>query len=119
MPGGSAIGVIVAGALGTGTSKRITLTAGISNYVVPPAAGTWQYLKVTNNHATAIVSVGINEVPAAAPATSPTPALVADWKIGYDIPPGGSEVIPITGTLTSINVLSDTATTPVVLNLIA
>lgn len=110
---------ISAASLGGSTSKRITLTAGTSNYVVPPPAGTWLYLHVINTHATAVVSVGVNEVPVAAPATSPTPALVSDWKIGFDVAPGGDVTVSIAGPLTSINVLSDTATTPVVLNVIA
>lgn len=111
------IEAVHAGALGTGRSKRMTVTAGITAIPVPPAPGRWSYLKVINTHATAVVSVGIEETPAVA--TASIPPVVGDWKVGYDIGPGGSEMIPLVAAIVTIQVLSDTASTPVILNLIA
>lgn len=111
------IGRVTAGALGQGRSKRITATVGTSVYTISPASGSWLYLKVGNLHATALLSVAINEDPVAAPAA--TPGVAGDWEAGYDVPAGGDVLIPLTGTVTTIRLLSDTATTPAVLNLIA
>lgn len=110
-----ALGSVSAGALGQGTSKRITATVN-TTLVISPPAGTWRYLKVSNLTADTWVSVGINEAPLAAP--SANPGVAADWEAGYDVPGGGSELVPLIGTLTTIRMLSS-ASASVVLNLVA
>lgn len=104
--------------IGVGLVVNLIITVGVTVYTVTPAAGTWSYIKIINNHATAILYVAINEDPVLG-TDAATPAAAADWKAGYPVLPGGSEVIPLTGTITTIRLLSDTAATPVVLGLVA
>lgn len=113
-----AIGGITAGALGQSLGQNLIITVGQSIYTVTPAAGTWLYLKVLNNHATAVLYVAVNEDPVLG-TDAATPAAAVDWKAGYPIGPGASELLPLGGTVTTIRLLSDTATTPVVLGLVA
>lgn len=108
------IETVRAGALGFGRSKRITLTAGLTVIVVPTPPGRWQYVRVLNVHATALVSVAVDEDPVAAPAA--VPPVLADYEVGYDIGPGMAELIPLAGPAVGLRVLSDTATTPVAVN---
>lgn len=103
--------------LGEGLAKQLTLTVGTSVYQVSPPSGDWQYLKVINAHATAVLYVAVNEDPVPAPAA--TPGVAADWEAGYPVGPLGSELVPLTGALTTIRLLSDTAGTAAVLALIA
>lgn len=116
--GGSvAVDLVSAAPIGQGASKRITVSVGTSAYTISPPAGAWRYLRVLNTHASGLLSVAINEDPVAAPAANP--GVAGDWEAGYDVGPGGAELIPITGTLTTIRLLSDTAGTTCALNLIA
>lgn len=110
-----AVDAVGAAALGQGTAKRITATVNTALTITPPA-GTWRYLKVSNLTADTWLSVGINESPVAAP--SADPGVAADWEAGYDVIAGQSELIPLTGTITTIRLLSS-ASVSAVLNLIA
>lgn len=107
--------LLAAGAVGQSFSKRITATVNTTLTITPPA-GTWRYLKVSNMTADTWVSVGINESPVAAP--SADPGVAADWEVGYDVIGGQSELIPLSGTVTTIRLLSS-ASASVVLNVIA
>lgn len=115
MPGQVDIGQASLAPLGQGTSKRITATVN-TTLTIAPATGHWKYLKVSVLTSGVWVSVGINEAPVAAPSASP--GVAADWEAGYDVIGGGSELIPLFGTLTNIQLLSS-ASADVVLNLIA
>lgn len=115
---GISIGGVNAAPLGNGTAKNLIITVGTSVYTVTPATGTWRYLRILNNHATAVLYVAINEDPVLG-TDAATPAAAEDWDPGYPVPPGGSELVPLTGTITTIRLLSDTADTPVVLGLVA
>jgi len=109
---------VAAGALGDGRTKNLIITVGVTIYTVTPATGTWRYLRIINTHATAVLYVAINEDPVLG-TDAATPAAAADWKAGYPVPPLGTELINLTGTITTIRLLSDTASTPVVLGLVA
>jgi len=108
------IGAVSAAAIGQGLSKRITATVNTTLTITPPT-GTWRYLKVSNMTADTWVSVGVNESPVAAP--SADPGVAADWEVGYDVIGGQSELIPLSGTITTIRLLSS-ASASVVLNVI-
>lgn len=116
--GGGSLDDVNAAALGSGTVKNLIITVGTSIYTVAPATGTWAYLKVINNHDTAILYVAINEDPVLG-TDAATPAAAGDWDPGYPVAPGESSLLPLTGTITTIRLLSDTASTPVVLGLVA
>lgn len=113
--GGEYIAGIEAGGIGFGKTKRITATVATSLVITPPA-GDWGYLKVSVITASVWVSVGINELPVAAP--SADPGVAEDWEVGYDVIGGASELIPLLGPITTIRLLSS-ASASVVLNLVA
>jgi len=112
------IGSVNAGAFGASRVQNLIITVGVTVYTVTPAAGTWQYLKIINTHATAVLYVAIDQDPALG-TDAATPAAAGDWDIGYPVGPLGSELVPLSGAITTIRLLSDTATTPVVLGLVA
>jgi hypothetical protein len=114
------IAVVGAGSIGQGLVKYVSLSVGTSAYTVTPAAAPtngWNYLQVLNTHATGVVKVAINESPVDAPAADP--GVAGDWEAGYPVGPGGSALIPLSGVLTTIRLLSDTASTTVLLGLVA
>lgn len=109
------IGAVNAAPIAQGAAKRITATVNTSLVISPPT-GNWSYLKISVLTADVWVSVGINELPVAAP--SADPGVAADWEPGYDVIGGGSELIPLKQTPTTIRLLSS-GSASVVLNLIA
>lgn len=105
----------IAGAvLSAGGSQRATVSVGTSVVTVTPPTGSWNYIRVINNHATAILSVNVNADPTASSGSLPA----ITWGNGQDIKHGDAILIPFNGAVTDIRLLSDTATTPVILNLI-
>lgn len=102
-----------AGGLRAGNSKRAEVTVGTSVVTITPPAGTWNFMQIINNHATAVVSANVNADPSDSSGSLPG----ITWGNGQDIGPGGQVMVALDGA-TDIRLLSDTASTPVVLNLI-
>jgi hypothetical protein len=110
-----AIETVTAGGLGEGTSQRAKVTVGSSAVVsVNPPVGIWDAIKIINTHASAVLTVAVNEDPSSSSGSLPG----VTWGVGQDIPPGGVELIDRVGVLTTIRLLSDTDGTVVMLNLI-
>lgn len=103
-----------AGGLRAGNSKRAEVTVGTSIVTVTPPAGTWNFMQIINNHSTAVIVANVNADPTDASGSLPG----ITWGNGQDVGPG-EQIMVALETTTDIRLLSDTASTPVVLNLIA
>jgi hypothetical protein len=98
------------GGLAGNAARTAKVTAGTSAISLPPPQNirTARYVKIINTHATAVVLVDLNQNPTQAAADPPS---ASQYGLGQPIGPGERALLPIVGPVTTLRVLSDTATT--------